>query len=275
MEANCNFFNLMQAHLEEIGKLNNPTQASLDRKNGKKLDFSIHIKYMIHAQLSNQEKWTNVLKNIDKIDNVFFKYDICKIKEKPWNFFYDNLKPLLTRGVSLEGQMQNLHLNISTMESINNEYKDGGIDSYVVSKSPREIVVNFTRNHKLKYMGVSLICEYLKNVGVECAKPDTHIMRFLSKTRRGFLSKDEACIIKKGRKKGEKKETNWSDNDKIKALKIIEEIGKKCGKTASDIDRIIWSYCADNYGEICTKSPKCYICVVKDGCNHIESGVKF
>jgi len=100
-------------------------------------------------------------------------------------------------------------------------------------------------------------------------------MRFLSKTRRGFLLKDEAHIVNKGKRKGEKIETNWTDNDKIKALKIIEYMGEKSGKTAGEIDRIIWSYCADGKGEICTKSPKCNICVVKDGCNRDKPGVKF
>jgi len=270
MEENFNFLNVMQEHLEKIGKLNPPTQAQLDRKEGITLDFSTHVKYMIYALLSNQERWIHVENNLSEIDKVFFNYNIEKIKEKSGNYFFEKIKSYLTRGLSFEKQMKSLHKNIEILELINNE-NNGDIDSYIVSKQPKEIIIDFNTKYKLPNMGVSLICEYLKNVGVECAKPDTHIMRFLSKTRRGFLLKDEAHIVKKGKKI----ETIWTDNDKIKALKIIENMGEKSGKTSSEIDRIIWSYCADGKGEICTKSPKCNICVIKDRCNRDKPGVKF
>jgi hypothetical protein len=271
MGIDCYFLENIQNYLEKNGKLIKPTQASIDKKAGEKNSLSIHIKYMIYAQLSNQEKWSNVEKNFKEIDAVFFQYNINEIRNKTWEYFYEKIKPLINRGLSLKGQMKKLHSNITTLEKINNE-NDGGLDAYVISKSPKEIIKSFINENKLYYMGVSLVCEYLKSVGVECAKPDTHIMRFLSKTRRGFLKKDEAYISKKN----EKKETIWTDPDKIKALDIIEIMGKKSGKTASEIDRIIWSYCADSYGEICTKTPNCNSCIVRDGCNHNKkSGVQF
>ena len=271
MERDYMFLNIMEDFLEQKGKLNKPTQESMDRKVGKVLSFSTHIKYMVHAQLSNQEKWSKIKRNIQKIDDIFFQYDIDEIKKQQWEYFFQKIKPYLTRGVSLEGQMRKLHSNIEIMEKINTTHKEGGIDSYVVSKPPIEIIKNFVKKHKLNYMGISLICEYLKNVGVECTKPDTHIMRFLSKTRRGFLLKDEAYITKRG----EKKETIWTDNYKINALEIIEKIGVNSGKTPSTIDRIIWSYCADGYGEICTKTPNCRYCIIEEGCNHNKPGVRF
>lgn len=274
MEIDCYYLNVMQDYLEKEGKLSNPTQGQLDRKAGKKLEFKTHIKYVIHAQLTNQEKWSNIENNIEKIDEAFFHYDIKKIKKQSGDYFYNKIEKYIVRGLRLKDQMKYLHDNIGILESINN--KDGGLDSYVFSMSPKEIIINFVTEHKLNCMGISLICEYLKNVGVECAKPDTHIMRFLSKTRRGLLKKDEAHIPKKGKNKGKILDTTWTDNDKIKALEIIENIGKVSGKTASDIDRIIWSYCADNHGEICTKTPKCNNCIVREGCNHNKKlGVQF
>lgn len=267
MGNDYNFLNVMRDHLLKINKLIEPTQIKLNRCTGKQITFSIHIKYMIYAMLSNQEKWSNIERYLPEIDKVFFNYDIEKIKEKSWEYFYKNIKPFPIRALSLKKQMKCLNKNIEVMESINNKY-NGGIDAYILSKPPREIVKKFIMEYKLPNMGVSLVCEYLKSVGVECIKPDTHVMRFLSKTRRGYLSKEETYIVKKGKKEGKLNETNWNDNDKIKVLEIIENIGNSCEKTASDIDRIIWSYCAVGYGEICTKSPKCHLCVIRDGCNH-------
>jgi endonuclease III len=267
MEIDCGFLNIMQDYLEKNGKLIEPAQAALDIKDHKKLSFETHIKYMIHSQLSNQDKWANVKEIIKKIDAVFFNYDIKEIKSKDWEYFYEkirNIKPHI-RGVSLKGQMKNLHANITIMEKIDNDNKNnGGLDSYVTSKPPKEIIKSFVGENKLSYMGVSLVCEYLKNVGVECVKPDTHIMRFLSRTRRGFLNKNEAYISKKE----ELKETIWNDNDKFEAIDIIEKMEKISSKKASDIDRIIWSYCAKEYGDICSKTPKCNKCLIRNGCNH-------
>ena len=268
MKIESNFIITMQDYLLKVGKLIPPTKASLDRKVGETLPFSCHVKYMIYALLSNQEKWSNVEKNLSKIDDVFFQYDVQKIKNRPWEYFYENIKPLVIRGLSLRGQMQNLHKNIGTLESIHNNYKNGGLDGFVTSRPPREIVIKFTKDYKLKFMAFSLVCEYLKNVGVLCAKPDTHVMRFLSKTRRGFLPKHESFKSKDKQGKEIVKETAWRDTDKLLALEVIEKISETSGMSPSDVDGIIWSYCADDFGEICTKTPKCWKCVVEDGCNY-------
>ena len=259
MESDYGFLDIMHDFLNEKGKLTPLAQGAIDKQEGKKLDLSTHVKYMIYAQLSNGEKWINVEKNIRKIDTVFFGYNIQEIKKHKWEYFYENIKPLIVRGVSLKGQMKYLHKNIETLEKIEN---DGGLDDFIHSKPPRKIVELFTGKFKLHSMGVSLVCEYLKSVGVSCVKPDVHVMRFLSKTRRGFLDKPGTRI----NKKGEIKDTNWTIKDKYYVLELIENMSLKCGKSETDIDRIIWSFCADGHGEICTKMPKCKECPVRVGC---------
>ena len=159
--------------------------------------------------------------------------------------------------------MSNLFHNIEILEKIDEKH---GLDEFVHSESPRNVINFFlTGEYKLHYMGVSLVCEYLKNVGVSCAKPDVHVMRFLSKTRCGFLSKPETRI----NNHGEIVDTNWTTQDKLQALEIIEDMSCKFGKSEVDIDRIIWSFCADRQGEICTRTPKCIICPIREGCNYL------
>ena len=40
--------------------------------------------------------------------------------------------------------------------------------------------------YKLKYVGKALAWEYLRNVGVDGAKPDTHLKRILGSNRLGY-----------------------------------------------------------------------------------------
>ena len=46
--------------------------------------------------------------------------------------------------------------------------------------------------NKLKQMDVALVCEYLKNVGYDFPKPDTHIRRILGRDILGFSTSREA-----------------------------------------------------------------------------------
>ena len=50
-------------------------------------------------------------------------------------------------------------------------------------------------------------------------------------------------------------------NEQISALSV------KTGMTRVEIDNLIWNFCADGYGEICTASPHCGDCPIKDWCN--------
>jgi hypothetical protein len=122
----CGFLDVMRGFLEERGKLLPATPAALDRLNGKTLDFSTHVKYMIYAQLSNQERWSDVEKHLPEIDGVFFRYDVEKIKNHPGEYFHEKIKPLVGRGLSLKGQMENLRENITTLENIDRRYGGAG-----------------------------------------------------------------------------------------------------------------------------------------------------
>jgi endonuclease III len=97
-------------------------------------------------------------------------------------------------------------------------------------------------------MGLALVCEYLKGVGIDIAKPDVHITRMLGKSHLGFSNDDEA-----------------SENE---AVELMKELAKRNNITQTEVDRLMWWYCADGYWQICTKlSPKCAICVIRDDCN--------
>lgn len=80
------------------------------------------------------------------------------------------------------------------------------------------------------------------------AKPDRHICRILGKD---YL--------------------NLSENQPAKtkeAFKIVSELAGDLDKPIAEVDYILWSYCANGFGQICTKKKdKCIECVAKKECN--------
>lgn len=97
----------------------------------------------------------------------------------------------------------------------------------------------------MKYAGVALVCEYLRNVGIDIVKPDLHIKRIIGTDRLNLIQ---------------------SKSD----YKIIEEfkrLSAEIGVSQVEMDYLLWNYCSKGYGEICTAKPKCCECVIKEYCN--------
>ena len=101
--------------------------------------------------------------------------------------------------------------------------------------------------NKFDEMAEALIAEYLKNVGYDIAKPDRHIRRILGSKILGCSEYEEVPVNE--------------------AFDIVAEIAREMNKPVAEVDYILWSYCANGYGEICTsKNPKCDKCVAIDIC---------
>lgn len=92
-----------------------------------------------------------------------------------------------------------------------------------------------------------LAWEYLRNVGIDGAKPDTHLRRFLGADRMGTGSNSPATISEV--------------NDQVARL------SEQTGMSKVEIDNLIWSFCADGFGEVCTATPYCKSCPIADYCH--------
>lgn len=91
--------------------------------------------------------------------------------------------------------MNSLHKNIATMESIINEY--GSMDAFVTSVSPLRMVEMLSSGkskYKIAMLGETLAWEYIRNVGIDGCKPDTHLRRFLGNERMGTTSDTTATV---------------------------------------------------------------------------------
>lgn len=220
----------------------------IDRKNNAKIfGFNDHIRALIYSQLSNQTKWINIEPKLPQIDRLFFDFNKRKILEMPADYFYNRIFNLKCGNIATKKQMESLKENIVMIEKI--EYENGGLDNYF-TKSPAVIIAKDLSNgkYKLKYVGYALAWEYLRNIGIDGAKPDTHMKRILGTDRLGYSNSPIA-----------------SDDDVYRAVSRIS--ASNDGALHTEIDLLLWNFCASGYGEICTAEPNCHLCPIKMFCN--------
>lgn len=213
------------------------------REKGRKFLFEDHLRGLIYALLTNQRKWSDVEPKLDKIDKLFFHYDADRILTYNGEYFENGIRQLRCGNLSIKLQMANLNANILTLKKIEKDY--GSLDAYVTSNKLDVIVRELSSGrYKLKGIGPALAWEYLRNVGIDGAKPDTHLKRFMGSKRMCVSDNIEA-----------------SDEEVLSEVKRLSVI---TGLSRFDIDYAIWVYCADGKGQVCTSSPSCDKCVVKD-----------
>ena len=149
--------------------------------------------------------------------------------------------------MSTKAQMEALSDNVKMLQNIENKF--GSIDAFVTSE-PADIIVKKISNHsspyKIKMLGEALAWEYLRNVGIDGAKPDTHLRRFFGSDRMGIGNSSPATI----------KEVNSE----------VQRLSEQTGLSKVEIDNLIWSFCADGFGEVCTAKPHCDNCPIRKWC---------
>ena len=217
------------------------------RENGKYFSFEEHVRGMFYALISGGAKWSVIMRNMKYIDETFFFFDKNKLlnRLKTNRDYFSNKFKYNKCGIRfLEKSLDALYYNICIFEDIENKY--GDIENYIDEKSPYEMLNDLSSgSYKFKYMGQTLIAEYMRNVGVDFSKPDTHILRILGKDCLNYLE---------------------SDNP-IDAIKFIEDASDITNYSQTEIDFLLWHFCAENFGEVCTKdNPKCNICPIRIYC---------
>ena len=218
-----------------------------NRNSGKHYGIEDHICGMIYSMISNRRKWCYIVPNLPKIDKLFFDYNPDQIINAVPSDLYNGLCALKCGNISAEQQMNVLADNVRTLQKIEKDY--GSLDNFVTSE-PAYLIVNKLSEpnspYKLKMMGEALVWEYLRNVGIDGAKPDVHLKRFFGADRMGNGEKSPA-----------------SDKE---VYEQVRKISDETGMLMVEIDSLIWSFCADGLGEICTAVPECDNCPIREYC---------
>ena len=249
------YIKIMKDYLTDQGVLYDSSLAEeiRNRSAGKKYTINDHVHAMIYALLTNQTKWVRIEPHLEEIRELFFDYDPEKILKTEPSKFSNGLFRLKCGNMSTEAQMLVLADNIRTLYRIEEEY--GCVDAFITSEPADVIAVKLSKGsspYKIKRFGEALAWEYLRTMGIDGAKPDTHLRRFLGNGRMG---------------------TGLNDPATVKDVREqVEILSQKTGLLKAEIDNIIWSFCADGYGEVCTATPHCDICPIKEFCSY-EKGI--
>ncbi len=152
------------------------------RKN--KVDFSLteHVKAMVYSMLSNNRPWDGIAKNSEKIDAIFQNFNIDYLLTASPEELEQKLKEIKCGNRQIKNQMLNLSGNIKTLQRIASDF--GTIDNYYNTTATDTLIKSLSvsgQKYKLKYMGVPLVCEYLKGVGIDIIKPDQHVCRIIGR----------------------------------------------------------------------------------------------
>ncbi|MGQ9546935.1 MAG: hypothetical protein ACUVTR_07295 [Dehalococcoidia bacterium] len=117
-----------------------------------------------------------------------------------------------------------------------------------IHPADRRLMALFTASaskFKLRAVGLAICCEFFKNIGIDELKPDLHTISFLNRID---LDRTKTKVSRRP--------------DDVREIGI--RISETLKQPRSFVDILIWCFCADGEGEICTEDdPKCESCWLK------------
>lgn len=233
-------YNLNQAIIE-LGQVSKSER----RDRGEAFHTNEHLKGFILALLSNQRPWGPIVENMDNITDIFYGFQLDKIKQADKKLLAKQIKDIKCGNRAIDKQMEALDYNIRIFEQLECTY--GSLDQFVGSDTADNIAweLGNGRKYKLKQMGYTLALEYLRNVGVKAIKPDLHIRRIIS---------DERLSLYNGYP------------SEIETVNIMSAIAAESDVNLTYLDNLMWLYCAVDYANICGSHPKCNVCELRQHC---------
>lgn len=229
--------------------INNLGQVEASKKRIKGVQFTIndHLRALILAMLSVQRPWKPIMENMAKIDEIFYFYDPLKLESADPELLVSKIRSIKCGNISLNYQMEHLSYNIQQLRKIELKYES--IDNFVTSKPPEKVAKLLhasNSEYELKGIGPALAMEYLKSVGIASVKPDTHIIRICGPERLGIIPSRNA----------------------EKQLLAFKEFARQANISSTYLDNLFWIFGAKDFGEVCSKNPKCDICELNKYCNN-------
>ena len=177
-------FNILDKYLKDkVEDIDNTILSAFEyRKNGKIFTFKEHLRGFIYAQLSALVSWKKIKRNLANIDNIFCRFDKEKLKLKSSEDLIAEITEIKCNNpYTTKNQMRSLKVNIETFKRIEKDFS--GIEKFITCHSPInaiKLLADSNSTYKLKYSGVALVCEYLRNMGIDIIKPDVHLKRILA-----------------------------------------------------------------------------------------------
>jgi len=215
----------------------------------KELNDTDIFKHLCRAIFTIQAVWHEYEENFETIDKLLLHYDIkmiSELSEDKIKQIYDQIINLKIRGRFLNIKLHAFRDNAKTFLKIANQF--GSVHNFIKQhfndkEYLRNKFIKTQSQYKLKLVGISICSEFFKNIGIDDFKADKHIIRFFS--RIGLIDNPKVKI---------------TDKIAFQVRKVGFEFAAKIEKPAHYVDNVLWFFCADDKGEICSSKPKCQKC---------------
>lgn len=222
-------------------------RAGEDRAAGRTFSFGEHLRGLVFSLLSSQRPWGPIHENRDAIAEIFGEFDPEFLKAADPARLEFALRAIRCGNRAIGRQTRSLAANVSVMEQIVADF--GSLDAFVTSGTSGSIADRLAKPgspYKLAGVGLALAMEYLRNVGIYAGKPDLHVLRILGPERLGLL--DDAAPTA------------------CNAVGVIDRLAAGAGCNATYLDNLLWMFCATDYGNICSATPRCDACGLAASC---------
>lgn len=211
------------------------------RIEGNFFDIQDHIKAMVYSMLSTRSKWSRLKKYFDidtgeiiEVDKIFGNYRPEYILSCNPDELVEQLKSIVVASQSTAKQMREL-ISVNIPKLLEFERNYGSIDNYYRTfiekdntlKSLVHNLSNSKSEDKFSEMAVSLVAEYLRNIGYDIANPNGYTKTILGCEGLGLSDRKEV-----------------SDDE---VFDMISEIADLTGRHPAEVDYILWLACSEKY----------------------------
>lgn len=239
------------------------------RINGVEFTIEDYLRGLMYALSSQTRTWQrDVMPYIDQIDRILFNYNINQLVDADQEELRRQIQATRANIFRPERTIENLVINIPVIQHlrplIEETFEDLGNTDNLIQR-----INNFAQRlsdpnsaDKLSGIGIGLVGDFLKNLGIPSLKLDTHIKRIGGTWRLGFLPtiNDESTADTKRVIQAQTDFNAFSENINIEGVPGLAKVVY--------LDNLIWMFGAEGYGEICKANPECNECLLRDGCNH-------
>lgn len=209
------------------------------RKEGHVFTLNEHVEALVWSLLSANRPWYQIEQNREKLREVFHNFDAEYLLVVDPDVLTNKVTMLNCGNRRIVQQMEELRYNIQLLQQIDEKIP---LHEFDVINTPYNVAKALSEGTlKLKGVAITLAFEFLKNVGVDCAKPDVHLHRLMERWHLPCFNE-------------------WEIQDSM------QKVAKDNGLLVSQAASIMWQFCATGYFEVCTKEPHCSICPVKEYC---------
>lgn len=211
------------------------------RLEGKKFSIEDHVKAMVYAMLTSDTQWKSLEEyfndkgEIFLIDELFHNYNPEYVMSCNPEELAKSIKGLVGVGRFTKIQMEALiNINIPKLLEIEEQY--GSVDDFYNTfikndgtlKSLVRTLSDGKSENKLVRLDVSGVTEYLRNLGYDIGRPDSHTRKILGCNGLGLFDFE---IVPETRA--------------YEVIDAIAELAKIMGKSATEVDYILWLYCTE------------------------------